>query len=195
MSNNENTKSNVAYVARITSVLLIITMFIALLLSFVNAITKDVIAENDAKKISDALLSIFPDAVSPTAESIEGSYGENVNGFYKVTDGSKLIGYYADVAPVGFKGEIGMMVGLDTEGKVIGISIISCDETIGIGTKIKDEAFLSGFIGLNEQVTYKKGATDADNGYIDGISGATYSSKAVIVGVNAAISAYSSAVK
>lgn len=189
-------KSDVFYTLRICSVLLIITMFIAFLLSFVNGVTKDVIAANDAEKMSEALSSFFPNAAAPVSNELEGEYADTVNAFYEVRDGDDgaVIGYYADVSPVGFKGEVGMMIGLDASGAVVGISIISCDETIGIGTKIKDEAFLSGFMGIKGSLKYKKGAQASDTGYIDGISGATYSSKAVITGVDAALGAYGAAV-
>ena len=86
-----------------------------------------------------------------------------------------------------------MMVGISTDGKVVGVKILSHGETIGIGTKIEEEGFLSGFIGREGSLSYKKGAGADEVGVIDGISGATYSSKAVIVGVDAALGAYKTA--
>ena len=183
-------KSTVLYVVRICAVLLIITMCVAFLLSFVNAITKDTIAANDAAKISEALSALFSDAASPHAIAIQGSFDSSVNGFYEVKDGDASIGYYADVSPVGFKGAVNMMVALDTEGKVLGVQILTHSETIGIGTKIEEPDFLSGFVGKSGSLEYKKGASADENGFIDGISGATYSSKAVIKGVDQALRAY-----
>ena len=174
------TKENTLYVLRICAILLLITMCVAFLLSFVNAVTKDRIAANEAAKISEALRGLFPSAAEPTATGIEGEFGEEVNGFYEVKDGETIIGYYADVSPVGFKGAVNMMVGLDNVGKVVGVKIISHGETIGIGTKIENESFLSRFVG-------KEGAL---NGSVDTISGATYSSKAVLAGVDAALGAF-----
>jgi len=174
------TKESTVYVLKICAVLLVITMCVAFLLSFVNAVTKDVIAANEAAKISEALSGLFPSAAKLEATKSEGEYSAPVNAFYGVKDGDTLIGYYADVSPVGFKGAVNLMVGLDTEGKVVGVKIISHGETIGIGTRIEDEEFLGGFVG-------KEGALD---GSVDTISGATYSSKAVISGVDAALDAY-----
>ena len=174
------TKESTVYVLKICAVLLLITMCVAFLLSFVNAVTKDTIAANEAAKISEALGGIFSEAAEPEASKLEGQFGEVVNGFYTVKDGDTLIGYYADVSPVGFKGAVNLMVGLDTDGKVLGVKIISHGETIGIGTRIEDEEFLGGFVG-------KEGALD---GSVDTISGATYSSRAVIAGVDAALAAY-----
>ncbi len=187
-------KDDVVYVVRICSVLLVITMFIALLLSFVNAVTKDVIDENDARKLSEALGELFPSVETPLGVEVDiDELPENVDAFYEVRDGETSVGYYAKVSPNGFKDAVEMLVGLDTSGKVIGVSIVSCSETVGIGTKIEDESFLSRFCGVSGSLTYKKGASEADVGYIDGISGATYSSKAVIAGVDAALGAYAKA--
>ena len=174
------TKASVLYVLKICAILLVITMCVAFLLSFVNAVTKDKIAANDAAKIAKALGELFPDAATPAATNVDGTYAAEVNGFYLVKDGENTIGYYADVSPVGFKGAVNMMVGLSTDGKVVGVKIISHGETIGIGTKIENEDFLSGFVG-------KEGAL---NGSVDTISGATYSSKAVLAGVDAALGAF-----
>ena len=187
------TKASVLYVLKICAILLVITMCVAFLLSFVNAVTKDTIAANDAAKIAKALNGLFPEAAAPEAVSVDGSYAAEVKGFYEVKDGETLIGYYADVAPVGFKGAVNMMVGLSTDGKVVGVKVLSHGETIGIGTKIEDEGFLSGFIGRFGSLSYKKGAAADEEGVVDGISGATYSSKAVIAGVGAALDAYNTA--
>ena len=185
-------KNDVTYVLKICAVLLIITMCVAALLAFVNGVTKETIATNEKTRISEALATLFPDAAAPEATEIKGEFGDTVNGLYVVEDGDTEIGYYADVSGKGFKGvgSVGMMVGISLDGKVVGIEIIKCDETIGIGTKIKDAGFLSGFIGRSGSVSYEKGALPGTEGIIDGISGATYSSKAVIDGVDAALKAY-----
>ena len=186
-------KGTVIYVLKICAVLLLITMCTAFLLSFVNGITKDPIAKNEAAKKAKALSELFTDVAAPVSEKIEGEYEGEVNGFYLVKDGETIIGYYADVSPVGFKGGVNLMVGLDTEGKVTGVTVLSHGETVGIGDKIEDKDFRSGFIGREGSLSYKKGAGADEAGVIDGISGATYSSKAVINGVDLALKAYKTA--
>lgn len=188
-------KNTVFYVLKICAVLLLITMCTAFLLSFVNGITKDPIAKNEAAKKAKALSELFPNAAAPASEEIAGEYEGEVNGFYLVKDGETVIGYYADVSPVGFKGGVNLMVGLDAAGKVTGVTVLSHGETVGIGDKIEDKGFLSGFIGREGSISYKKGAGADEAGVIDGISGATYSSKAVIVGVDLTLKAYNTAVK
>jgi electron transport complex protein RnfG len=172
------TKKDLGTFVRITGVLLIITMSVAFLLSFVNGITKDTIAANEAQKTAEAVKALFPEAAAPTPENMNAVAEGDLDAFHKVKDGENLVGYYAEVSPSGFKGPVSMIIGLDTEGKIVGIRIISMSETVGIGDKIENESFLGGFKGLS-------GSVEAD-----GISGATYSSKAVIAGANAATAAY-----
>lgn len=77
------------------------------------------------------------------------------------------------------KGGLHIVVGMDTEGAVSGVSIVDIGETPGLGTKVNDETFLSTFKGLN--------STDVK---IDGVTGATYSSKGLKSAVSLAIQTY-----
>ena len=86
-----------------------------------------------------------------------------------------------------------MMVGLDTEGAVTGVSVVKSGETSGIGTKVTvDNAPLPSGVPVLDQFI---GKTAADQplkvgGNVDAISGATVSSKGVTNGVNGAIAAF-----
>ena len=96
-------------------------------------------------------------------------------------------GYAVQVAPVGFDGAITMMVGVDFEGKVLGISVISHTETAGLGAVAAadtsaGENFRNGFEGKSGSVSVTK-----DGGEIAAITGATITSRAVCAGVNAAL--------
>ena len=80
-----------------------------------------------------------------------------------------------------------MMVGVDNEGKVLGISIVSHTETAGLGavaaaTTSAGEAFRGQFVDQSGSVAVTK-----DGGTLDAITGATITSRAVCVGVNAAL--------
>lgn len=170
------------YYLRIVGVLTLITMSVALLLALVNGMTKDVIAKNEAEKTAAAVRELFPGISEPMSEAIElDKEIEYLISFYSVRDGEgkETAGYYAEVAPVGFKGEVRMIVGLSIDGKVCGVSVLSHGETVGIGDKALRESYLSGFIGLY----------DKENMDVDEVSGATYTSKAVKNGVKAALNA------
>ena len=96
-------------------------------------------------------------------------------------------GYALEVLPSGFDNTITMMVGVDNEGKVLGISVVSHTETAGLGAVAAagtpaGENFRGQFVGASGSVSVTK-----DGGTMDAITGATITSRAVCAGVNAAL--------
>ena len=99
-NNDEAAKGfDTKFVAVTALKLLLISAVTALLLSGVNALTKDTIAENDAKEKSAAIAAIFPD--SDSSESADVTI-DGVNGVWLVTSGGDILGYAASVSPLGF---------------------------------------------------------------------------------------------
>ncbi len=88
----------------------------------------------------------------------------------------------------GYGGDIALMLGVDLKSnQLLGLEIIKHQETPGIGAQIEKTAFRNQWS--------KKSANDpvsliADGGTIDGISGATYSTKAVMDGTQKALSTF-----
>ena len=173
------TESTVMYVLRLALTLLVITAVVAALLAGVNSITAPAIAELNAKKTQEAIELVLPGggeevADFPVADLVAKVYkGEN--------------GYAVQTTPGGFDNTITMMVGVDNEGKVLGISIISHTETAGLGAVAAagtpaGEAFRGQFVGASGSVSVTK-----DGGDMDAITGATITSRAICVGVNAAL--------
>ena len=167
-------EGSTAYTVRMVVILAAICTGIALLLSVVNMLTENVIAENVVKEQNKAVLSIFPDGEEVKEYTLDS--GETV--FAIIKDGG-IIGCCVNSVGSGYGGDIDLMVGIDTDGKVSGISFVSMSETPGVGTKVKGEGFVSQFIGLSEN------AVIGEN--VDGISGATFSSKGVAEAVNNAL--------
>lgn len=167
-------EGSTAYTVRMVVILAAICTGIALLLSVVNMLTENVIAENVVKEQNKAVLSIFPDGEEVKEYTLDS--GETV--FAIIKDGG-IIGCCVNSVGSGYGGDINLMVGIDTDGKVSGISFVSMSETPGVGTKVKGEGFVSQFIGLGEN------AVIGEN--VDGISGATFSSKGVAEAVNNAL--------
>jgi len=77
----------------------------------------------------------------------------------------------------GYHGEIGVMVGISEEGKILDIGITSHSETPGIGARVTTPGYTDRYKGLPAQ----KGVS------VDALSGATYSSKGVVAAVNEAV--------
>lgn len=171
------TQSTFLYVLRLAATLLIITALVAAALAGVNAITKEAIAANQARKTQQALAIVLPEVSQLEKMELIGDTGM-VNAVYVSGDS-----YAVEVAPNGFAGAVTMMVGIHA-GKVTGISIINHGETPSLGAEAaaknaKGESFRSQFVGQS--------GTLAVGDQIDALSGATITSKAVTDGVNAAL--------
>ena len=178
MKQNE---SMVMYVLRLAGTLFLIAAVVAVALAGVNSVTAPAIAELNAQKTQEAISAVLP-----------GGFDTEITDF---ADASGIVskiyqgegGYAVEVGPGGFDNTITMMVGIDNEGKVLGISVVSHTETAGLGAVAAAGtpagiAFRDQFVGASGSVSVTK-----DGGTMDAITGATITSRAICVGVNAAL--------
>ena len=175
------TENTVLYVLRLALTLFLITAVVAAALAGVNSVTKPVIDRLNAEKTQKAIEAVLPGGFSEELTAFD-TQGGLVSKVYK---GEK--GYALEVLPSGFDNTITMMVGVDYEGKVLGISVVSHTETAGLGAVAAaqtsaGEAFRAQFVGKSGSVAVNK-----DGGELDAITGATITSRAICVGVNAAL--------
>jgi len=109
-------------------------------------------------------------------------------------------GFVIQTVTYGYAGEITMSIGVNNEGRVTGLVVEEAHETYGLGSRIlTDHEFLSQFLnksGSFEIATHgadafsgatAEAATEGETIQVDGISGATVSSKAVARCVNSAV--------
>ena len=183
MKTNENI---VMYVLRLAGTLLAICIVVAAALAGVNAITKPVIDELNAAAIQEAIATVLPGGFDNEVSDFTDTTGIDS----KVYQGAN--GYAVEVGPGGFDNTITMMVGIDNEGKVLGISVVSHTETAGLGAVAAagtpaGVAFRDQCVGASGSVSVTK-----DGGTMDAITGATITSRAICVGVNAALDAVAS---
>ena len=189
MANNTKTsKKDIMGMMRLAFILFAIAAVVALLLSAVNEITKGPIKQQKEAAVYQAMSQVVP------AESYEKIDISNIEGldktvleFYAARNGADDIGYCVKTAPLGFGGPIEVITGIDLEGKVTHVHIVSMAETAGLGTKAKEPDFLAQYSGKGIDVAVTTGSNPKEN-EISAISGATVSSKAVTAGVAAAIS-------
>lgn len=188
-------ENNALYILRLTVTLLAICAVVALALAGVNSITKEKIAAVDAEKTQKAISEVLPgvSGVEEIAFTDETGLVRKVYQAQFPVDTMDLLYhggsecYAVEVTPAGFGGDITLMVGVDSTGKVLGISVISHTETAGLGAvaganNAKGKEFRDSFIGLFTPVSPSK-----DGGQADTITGATVTSRAVCDGVNAAV--------
>jgi len=156
------------------------------------ALTEDRIAEQQKQAEEQALKAVLPDGESfeiqpQLLEDAMAAAGETpVTGVYEATNADgDVVGWGVRTGPRGYGGPIQLVVGVDRDGKVIGVSIISMNETPGLGTRVVEEDwFLEQFVGLDSESAAK------DIRDLDMITGATKSSRGVRNGVEAATAVY-----
>ena len=168
---------NLGYIFKLTAVLLVITVVVAGLLGFVNHLTEDKIAENTAKKAQEAMQNVLPaDSYEPIVVSDE----DKKDG---ITEAFKCAGgYVVRLNAGGFGGSIDMMVGIDENGGVIGVCVVSHAETASLGANCTRADWQAQFVGTTGDLS-----VDKDGGTIDSLTGATVTSRAVTKGVNTAV--------
>ena len=149
MSNETKTKEKVdmdpKYILKLTLTLLVTCVIVAGVLGFVNSITKDKIEAFNLEKTNTALSNVYQQASAPQFEETDvtdamtaaaSSYSATLKNVYKVTDGGSDAGYAVKIVAAGSQGDIEMVVGVDTDGAVTGVSIVKNSETSGIGSKV-----------------------------------------------------------
>jgi electron transport complex protein RnfG len=139
--------------------------------------------------------TLLPDSKDFTKEAYAGD-DANIVSVHKADNG-----FVIETKTYGYADYITVVVGVSNAGKVTGLVVLDAHETLGLGSRIlTDHVFLSQFlnssgdfaIATHGQADAFSGATgSASEGEaavtVDGISGATVSSKAVIRCVNSAI--------
>ena len=161
----------------------------ALLLGFTNKLTLPIIEERNMQANNEARQLVLPKANQ--FQLVSSNEYDNIDGIisevYEGKNGSDIIGYTIKTLPKGYGGEIELIVGISSEGKIEGINIGNMSETPGLGAKANESDFKDQFNGKNaSKITVVKGGTASDN-EISAISGATITSDAVTNGVNVAI--------
>lgn len=181
------------------AILFVITLISGCLLGLVYQVTKEPIREAQEKAKQEAYREVFPDAAKfqECADASSGIQTSTIQSQYQTTidevmaaldgEGNRL-GYVITVTNhEGYGGDIQFSMGIQNDGTLNGISILSISETAGLGMKA-DPVLTDQFSGRNaEQFTYTKTGATSDE-QIDAISGATITTAAVTNGVNAGLS-------
>ena len=180
-------------------VLTAITLISGLLLGVVYGMTKDTIA-NAIKEATNKAYKVVLDAADYDSEELkdtlqkateEGTLATD-NGGAELTDAivakdasGETVGYVLKGHAAGYGGPVVVVVGVDKDLKVTGISFPeTLPETAGLGQKATLPEFYEQFTGKTTKISVKKGGGAGEN-EIDAISGATNTSTAVTNTVNA----------
>lgn len=176
----ENTKKTPWEIAVVGLKLLLICAIVAGVVSLVYTVTEEPYAKKLEEEKRLAITELFhPDITySDLRDQLQSDLP-----IYQVmeADGNK-IGYCVEVTTAGYGGDMQIMVAYNADGTIRGVSVVSHNETPGLGDKIKnDESHTKQYEGKSGTLTL---GTD-----IDAIGGATYSSRYLLEGVNKATAA------
>jgi electron transport complex protein RnfG len=149
-----------------------VVVFIAVaLLGLTDNLVRDKIEWQKEQKIQRMLFEIFPNM---TEHTLEGD-------IYMIYSNGAEIGFAFLAVGKGYGGLIDILVGLENETTIKGVTIVSHLESPGLGARITESVFTNQFTGLNiDDVVLTR-----DDGEIDAITGATISSRAVIDAIKA----------
>lgn len=196
-ANTEKVQMDPSYIIKLTVTLFLTCVVVAAALGGVNAVTEEKIDainwENTVTAmkavVADPDSTTFSDALPLTAEMTAASGSVTLDSVYEAQVGGSTAGYAIKVVASGSQGKIEMMVGVDAEGTVTGVSIVKNSETSGIGSKVMTNMPTASGIGVLSQFEGKSAAdgTLTVGANVDAISGATVSTRGVTNGVNAAL--------
>ena len=160
-------------------VLTVICVVVSAALVFTYQATKPIIDEAKNAEANAARAVVLPGAsgfeeVELTAE-IEGAVDA-----YKETGG---MGYVVTASAQGYGGPVNLMVGFDANGTITGVKMLEHQETPGFGAKLAEDSYGAGYVGK----------TASDYTEVDGVSGATITSKAYKKALGTAFELYSAA--
>ena len=196
-ASKEKVQMDPKYIITLTVTLLVTCVVVAAALGGVNAITEEKIDAINKEKTEIAMKAVvadpdnttFSDKLTLTDEMIAAAGSVTLDSVYEAQVNGQSAGHAIKVVASGSQGKIEMMVGVDAEGTVTGVSIVKNAETSGIGSKVMTNMPTASGVGVLSQFEGKSAAdgTLTVGANVDAISGATVSTRGVTNGVNAAL--------
>ncbi len=165
-------------------VLTLIAVIAGGLLAYVNSITEGPIAAINQKNLEDGIRKVLGDdnVAIPEPETMEDG-----TMIYRTEKGFAV--QSKDPQNASFGGDLTILVGFDTEGNIMGYTVLKTNETPGLGAKA-DEWFQKDgkgcIIGKNPSTPL---SVSKDGGDVDAITASTITSRSFLRAVNAAYAA------
>ncbi len=185
-----------------TLILFCITVIAGLLLGFVFHLTKAPIAKQEKQAKEQACTKVFESAagfgtksldVSDQEEVLADKYGScTVEEWISALDENEEVigGVLTVTCSDGYGGDITILMGIDSDEKVLGIAFLALNETAGLGMNAKEPSFIDQFADKSAQIFSVTKDTPKEEGDIQAISSATITSNAVVKAVNAGLEYY-----
>lgn len=169
------------------------------LVALTDLVTSDPIAERALEDKLNSLAQVIPPGLHDNnlvkdAITLPGAHGKPLT-VYRATKGGKVTGVAYEIFGSGYAGEMRLMLGVDAEGRVLGVRATAHKETPGLGDKIDPAKsdWINRFSGLSLGAPPKdKWKVKKDGGQFDQFSGATITPRGVVGAVREGLEFFAS---
>ena len=157
------------------------------LLAVTNSITEKDIAARALEDKLNSLSQVIPDSVHDNnlvkdSITMKNDRDKEIT-VYRATKEGKVTGLAYEIYGSGYSGEIKLMLGVDAQGKVLGVRVLAHKETPGLGDKIdvKKTDWILRFTDLSlGNPPVDKWKVKKDGGQFDQFAGATITPRGVV---------------
>lgn len=183
-------------ITRNSALLALFALLTALLIAGTWLLTRDTIAEERRKAEEQALLEIVPrerhdnSMLDDTRPLTAGSHGlglrEDRHLYVARQDGQPVAVIVPVIARDGYSGDIELIVGVNADGSIAGVRVLSHRETPGLGDKVdlKKSDWILDFDGRSlGNPPPARWAVRKDGGVFDQFTGATITPRAAVAAI------------
>lgn len=197
---SQKSRSEIVIIIKNTLILFAITAIAGLLLSIVNSLTLEPIAQQKMAQRDMALKAVIADPGQAQTKFQELDF-DQADQYPKIqqifaaqdTSGNQL-GYAFILENKGYGGPINLVAGIKLDGTISGMDVMTHSETPGLGANADTDWFKSRLTGKTAEKLYvAKG--DNQGQHVDALSGATITTTALVDAINEAIDYYQSQLK
>ena len=122
-------------ILKLTIALLMVSAAAGLAIAFTYKQTAEKIEYQEILIEQQALTIVFPEGTEVTKQEATSSLPDS---YWVGEKEGKIIGYAFKGSGKGYSSDIKFIVGIDPEGKILGLTVLSQEETPGLGTRVEE---------------------------------------------------------
>lgn len=160
-----------------------------LLLAVAYGLTKEPIEQSALEDLRHSLEQVIPASIydnNPAADTVQLQIDGKSLLVYRASKANHVTGVAFETSRKGYSGEIRVLLGIDENGKLLGVRVLKHTETPGLGDKIEvtRSDWITRFTGKSlGDPPDAQWAVKKDGGPFDQFAGATITPRAVVNGI------------
>lgn len=156
----------------------LLALIVVSLLALIFHATKEKITINQRHALLASLQTVLPHDRYDNDLANDGIQLQGYTIYRARKSAMPVAAIFISTTPHGYNGNIHLLIGIDTMGKITGVRVLKHQETPGLGDKI--EIKKSTWIMRFKHQSIKKWAIKQDEGNFDQFTGATITSRAIV---------------